>query len=149
MAYTLQPSLLSVGTANTSECFLMHRTALPKHELHLAGTLLTHGVQVIKRRLLLGGGHYPHRIININWVQVLIECWARKRRYNGRNQAQFYITHTYVHTQTSRKLEIPKAPALLPGSIQECMGYIGVPSAGHNLPDKSCVADTAMQIELA
>ena len=26
---------------------------------------------------------------------------------------------------------------------------MSMPYAGHNLPDKSCVADTAMQIELA
>ena len=30
-----------------------------------------------------------------------------------------------------------------------CGGTLNKQTSGHNLPDKSCVADTAMQIELA
>ena len=62
---------------------------------------------------------------------------------------QYNLRESPIHTTTLSIRSPPQVSSKIGGIPYIPEGGVGPHSPGHNLPDKSCVADTAMQIELA
>ena len=99
------------------------------------------------KRLLLAIGCTNITVSTLTCLVAEFEPFDTNKRNEYNNTLLPHLDELICSIAETRK----ESPFLCVQQMaQECK-YVhkDVVSAGHNLPDKSCVADTAMQIELA